>query len=142
MGYMSEINHAIPIKASVKVVYHALTTLDGLRAWFTAQTNGSGKVGTNWVLKFTDQPSFTWKISTLEDQNLILWTCLEGPGNAAGTEVEFTLASQSDHTILTILHRGWIKEDPKFDRCVEIWRILMNHFQQYCETGTANPAYH
>lgn len=140
---MSSINHDIAIKANSATVYKALTTVEGLRAWFTSQTTGSGKVGTNWELEFTDQPSFNWHILAADDLRRVVWKCLEGPGNAAGTEVEFTLKSESDQqTILTISHRGWTKDDPKFERCVEIWRTLMNHLQRYCEEGIAEPAYH
>lgn len=140
---MPEINHDMAINASCETVYEALTTTKGLRAWFTKQANGSGKVGTNWELEFADQPSFTWHILAADDQRRVVWKCLQGPGNAANTEVEFILKPESDHQmILTITHRGWEKGDPKFERCVQIWRTLMNHLQRYCEAGVAEPAYH
>jgi uncharacterized protein YndB with AHSA1/START domain len=138
---MSEISHDVTINANTATVYRALTTTDGLRGWFTSQTSGSGKVGTNWELKFTDQPSFSWNI-LVADQERVAWKCMQGPGNAADTEVEFAFKPKSDNqTTLTIIHRGWTKDDPKFNRCVEIWRTLMHHLQHYCEAGTAKPAY-
>jgi uncharacterized protein YndB with AHSA1/START domain len=140
---MSEISHDMVINANCATVYQALTTAEGLRAWFTLQANGTGKVGTSWKLEFIDQPSFNWHILATEDQHRVVWKCLEGPGNAPGTEVEFSLKSESkNQTKLSIHHRGWTKGDPKFERCVEIWRTLMNHLQRYCETGIAEPAYH
>lgn len=140
---MSTINHEKHIKANCATVYQALTEAEGLRAWFTSKANGSGKVGTHWKLEFTNQPSFDWHILVSDDLRRVVWKCEEGPGHAPGTEVAFTLKSGSDNqTILTISHSGWRKEDPKFERCVEIWRTLMNHLQRYCETHTAKPAYH
>lgn len=139
---MSEIKHDISIQAAHDTVYNALTTSQGLASWFTHQVQGSGKVGTNWQLSFTDEPFFSWRINMV-NPNHIAWQCLEGPGNAPGTDVEFLLhAATSQQTTLTILHRGWQRDDPKYQRCVEIWRNLMNHLQHYCETGHADPAYH
>ncbi len=139
---MSEITHDVTIHANCATVYQALTTAQGLRAWFTSQVQGSGKVGTHWQLEFIDQPSFNWHILAAENARRVAWKCLEGPGNAPGTEVEFSLKSESDNqTLLRIRHHGWTKGDPKFERCVEIWRILMNHLQQYCENGVTEPAY-
>lgn len=137
---MSEINHDLTINAQSETIYHALTTPEGLQAWFTAHVKGSGKVGTNWDLDFTNQPFFSWQILTAEKSH-IAWKCLQGPGNASGTEVEFTLAPDANKTILTISHRGWTAGDPKFTKCVDIWRTLMNCLQHYCETGKAAPAY-
>ncbi len=139
---MSAITHDISIKASTSTVYKALTSKQGLRAWFTAQAEGSGQPGTVWKLKFTDQPSFDWQIVSVEDQRNVSWKCLQGPGNSAGTEAEFILKPAADNQCtLTISHQGWTKDDPKFERCVEIWHTLLDHLRRYCETGIAAPAY-
>jgi uncharacterized protein YndB with AHSA1/START domain len=139
---MSEITHDMSIKASSSTVYKALTTAQGLRSWFTAQAEGSGQPGTEWKLKFTDQPSFNWQIVSVEDQCNVSWKCLQGPGNSAGTEAEFSLKPESDNQCtFTISHRGWTKDDPKYERCVKIWHVLLDHLRRYCETGIPSPAY-
>lgn len=138
---MPQIKHDISINANIKTVHQALTTAQGLKSWFTSQAKGSGQLNTNWDLSFTDQPSFSWRILAMDDHH-ISWECLKGPGNSPGTQVEFVIKPISDdQTLLTISHRGWEEHDPKFDRCVEIWRELMNHLQRYCQTGNAQPTY-
>lgn len=140
---MSAITHDMVIKASCATVYKALTTAQGLSSWFTTHVEGSGQPGTDWKLEFSDQPSFDWQIISVEKERDVTWKCLGGPGHSPGTEAEFSLKAESDkQCTLTISHRGWEKDDPKFDRCIEIWRTLMKHLQQYCETGIAAPAYH
>lgn len=140
--YMSEIHHDISINAVPETVYQALTTAQGLKAWFTSQVSGSGELGSNWKLSFADQLFFSWEVLTAENPHRVVWECLDGPGNSIGTEVEFLLKpGANNQTILTIFHRGWKDRDPKFTRCVEIWRTLMSHLQRYCETGVAEPAY-
>lgn len=139
---MTDITHDIAINAKPDTLYQALTSAQGLKSWFTLQVSGSGKVGTIWELSFTDQPSFKWEIIAADPQ-YIAWKCIQGPGNAAGTQVEFKLTPKTDNqTILTISHRGWEANDPKLAKCIEIWRTLMNHLQQYCEMGKPEPAYH
>lgn len=140
---MSAISHDRVINASCATVYNALTTAEGLSSWFTAHIKGSGQLGTDWILMFENQPSFDWNIVAMDDKRHVLWKCLGGPGHSPGTEAEFHLkASPDNQCTLTISHQGWDKDDPKFDRCVEIWRTLMQHLQHYCETGIANPVYH
>ncbi len=140
---MLEIKHDISVNASCETIYQALTTAQGLKSWFTSDVKGSGQVGTEWAFKFIDQPFFRWGILLSEKPNKVAWKCIEGPGNAPGTEVEFVMKPSEDgRTTLTIIHRGWEKDDPKFDRCVEIWRTLMDHLQRYCEQDIATPAYH
>lgn len=139
---MSEIKHDISINTPRETIYQALTTAQGLKSWFTAQVKGSGEVGTDWELSFTNQPYFCWRILAAESPQHVAWKCLEGPGNSPGTEVEFNLKSVSkDQTTLTISHRGWTKDDPKFAKCVEIWRTLMDHLRRSCEAGIKEPAY-
>lgn len=140
---MSEIKHDITMNATCETIFKALTTEEGLKSWFTPEVNGSGEVGTEWELKFTDQPFFRWGIMTSDAPYDVAWKCLEGPGSAPGTEVEYTLTPTPDNkAVLTIIHRGWSEGDPKFEKCVAIWRLLMTHLQQYCEQNKAEPAYH
>ena len=47
---MYDILHRVGIKASPREVYDALTTPEGLAAWWTTATSGDGKVG--GILKF------------------------------------------------------------------------------------------
>ncbi len=139
---MAEIKHDITVNATRETIYTALTTAQGLAAWFTATVTGSGKVGSEWQLEFKGEPSFRWKILTSESPSKVVWQCIAGPGHAPGTEVEFNLKAAGDKkATLTIVHRGWSKDDPKFDRCVDIWRTLMNHLQRYCEQDITEPVY-
>lgn len=140
---MPTISHDRLIKASCTIVYNALTTAQGLSSWFTTQVNGSGQPDTDWILKFENQPTFDWKIVSMEYGKHVVWKCIDGPGHSPGTEAIFDLkAASDDYCTLTIRHQGWDKDDPKFERCVAIWRTLMQHLQQYCETGIAAPVYH
>ncbi|CDZ77270.1 hypothetical protein BN59_01552 [Legionella massiliensis] len=140
---MSTISHDRIINASCATVFKALTTAQGLRSWFTRQIQGSGQLGTDWILSFEDHPSFDWKIVSIDNEKSVIWKCIEGPGHSQGTEARFQLkASSNSQCTLTISHQGWNKDDPKFARCVDIWRTLMQHLQVYCETGIASPVYH
>ncbi|MFJ1267281.1 SRPBCC domain-containing protein [Legionella lytica] len=140
---MSAISHDRVINASCATVYEALTTAQGLSSWFTTQVKGSGRPDSDWILKFENQHSFDWKIVMMDEGKCVVWKCIDGPGNSPGTEAGFYLKATADNQCtLTINHQGWNKNDPKLERCVEIWRTLMQHLQQYCETGIVAPVYH
>ena len=49
-----DILHRVGIKSSPDAVYRALTTRDGLAAWWTDKTQGEGPVGGLFQFRFVD----------------------------------------------------------------------------------------
>ena len=89
---MADILHRVGIKSSLDQVYKALTTLEGLSAWWTNSTQGeSNKVGGVLQFRFAARGGFDMKVLELDPARRVLWQVVDGPEEWIGTKVSFEL---------------------------------------------------
>jgi len=70
---MADILHKVGIKSSsLDKVYQSLTTIEGLSAWWTIETQGESKVGGILQFRF-DGGGFDMKILELHPATQVLW---------------------------------------------------------------------
>src|SRR5476651_2910867 len=75
---MPDILHKVGIKASsLNDVYTALTTLDGLRGWWTTDTQGDSKAGGTIAFRFGGG-GFDMKVLELQPAKRVLWQVVDG----------------------------------------------------------------
>src|ERR1700722_12081808 len=138
---MDSINHEIKINATPEMVFNALSTRNGVKSWFTSDVEGIGAVGSEWKLRFKDQPEFHWQILASDAKKHVVWKCLKGPGNSVGTSVVFDLSpTQDGRTLLTVSHLGWPNIEGNFRKCNTLWGVIIHHLKQFAETNVAHPA--
>jgi len=136
---MVDILHKVGIKSSsLDKVYQALTTREGLSAWWTNDTQGEGKVG--GVLKFRfDGGGFDMKVLELQPGKRVLWQVIEGPEEWVGTKISFDLKQEGDWTIILFKHAGW-KEPVEFmHHCSTQWAVFLLSLKSLLETGKGAP---
>jgi uncharacterized protein YndB with AHSA1/START domain len=137
---MPDILHKVGVKSSsLNDVYKALTTIEGLSAWWTTNTQGQNKVG--GVLQFRfDAGGFDMKVLELQPAKRVLWQVVEGPEEWAGTKVSFDLRQEGDWTIVLFKHEGW-KEPVEFmHHCSTKWAAFLLSLKSLLETGEGAPA--
>ncbi|OYW34546.1 MAG: hypothetical protein B7Z41_01825 [Rhizobiales bacterium 12-66-7] len=116
-----------------------LMTLDGLSHWTRAKVSDTGIVN-QWALSYKDGPNFSWKVSA-DDPKLIVWECVEGPGDAAGTTAEFALSTLDDgRTLVGFTHSGWPHQEGNFAKCNALWGMLLHHLREAAEGDHKAPA--
>jgi uncharacterized protein YndB with AHSA1/START domain len=140
---MADILHRVGIKSSLDEVYKALTTREGLAAWWTSNTQGESKVGA--VLKFrfragdSEIGGFDMKVLELQPAKRVLWQVVEGPQEWIGTRISFDLKQAGDHAIVLFTHQGW-KEPVEFmHHCSTKWAIYLMSLKSLVETRKGNP---
>lgn len=139
---MHSLDHEISIGASGRKVFLALTTPDGLRGWFSARTEGSGEPGSRWDMSFTGSSTrFVWEIETSTPDELVVWRCLQGPGDAPGTGASFALDEVGGRTLLRFSHEGWPHTEGNFRRCNTLWGGLLHRLAIYAESDVPSPLY-
>lgn len=139
---MNSLHHEISIRARRSVVFDALTTVGGLQGWFSKGSVGSGTPVTAWEMTFPGSPTrFTWEIEATRPEEFVAWRCLEGPGDAPGTTVEFRLEEVDRGTRLQFTHRGWPHSAGNFVRCNTLWGGLLHHLAIFSESGIQTPLY-
>ena len=137
---MVDILHKVGIKSSsLDDVYKALTTREGLAAWWTDDTQGESKVG--GVLQFRfGAGGIDMKVLELHPAERVVWQVVGGPEEWMGTQVSFELRLEGDWTIVLFKHQGW-KEPVEFmHHCSTKWAVFLLSLKSLLETGKGAPA--
>jgi len=142
---MADILHRVGIKSSSDEVFKALTTREGLAAWWTSNTQGEGKAGGALKFRFSAAGSeiggFDMKVLEVQPAKLVLWQVIDGPQEWIGTKIRFELKQSGDHTIVLFKHQDW-KEPVEFMyHCSTKWAIYLMSLKALVETrkGSPNP---
>jgi uncharacterized protein YndB with AHSA1/START domain len=139
---MADILHRVGIKSpSPEAVYKALTTLEGLSAWWTNNTQGEGQVG--GVLKFRfGAGGFDMKVLELHPAKRVLWQVVDGPAEWIGTKVSWDLKQEGDYAVVLFKQEGW-KEPVEFmHHCSTKWAVFLMSLKSFLETGKGTPDPH
>ena len=88
---MPNIRHTILIGAPAEKIYDAITTREGLSAWWTPDTKA--KPERDSTARFAFGPSYfkEMKIVELKPSRMVKWICISGAGEWIGTTISFEL---------------------------------------------------
>lgn len=156
---MQAIHHELLIGASVGKVYEAITSREGLSAWWmpgaTRQLGG--------IIRFAFGPDYfkEMKVVELVPDKLVKWDCVKGAEEWMGTTITFKLQAgdkesllkshpeiggqleqQGDKKELTLLifhHDDWKADTPMFAECNYTWALFLRSLKLFCETGKGRP---
>src|SRR5690349_1101462 len=73
----AEINHFIGIKGSLDGVYAALSTVEGIKQWWTVDTSGSSRVGGIVRFRFGAYGDQEMRVTSLKKNSLVKWICVK-----------------------------------------------------------------
>ena len=137
---MVDILHKVGIKSSsLEAAYQALTSLEGLSAWWTSNTQGESKVG--GVLKFRfGAGGFDMRVLELQPDKRVLWQVVDGPQEWIGTSIGFDLRQEDDWTIILFKHEGWKQPVEFMHHCSTKWGVFLLSLKSLLETGKGAPA--
>ena len=137
---MVDILHKVGIKsASPDAVYKALTTCQGLSAWWTHDTQGDNREGGVLRFRFGERGGFDMKVLELFPGRQVLWQGIDGPEEWVGTKVSFDLRQEDGWTLIFFQHRGW-KEPVEFMyHCSTKWGVFLLSLKSLIETGNGAP---
>jgi uncharacterized protein YndB with AHSA1/START domain len=138
-----DILHRIGIKASIDEVYKALSTRDGLAAWWTSNTHGEGKPGSKIKFSFSSGGAeigfFDMKVLELQPARHVQWQVTDGPEDWVGTKVIFDLKQSGEHAIVMFKHQGWKEAGEFMHHCSTKWASYLMSLKSLVETGKGAP---
>jgi uncharacterized protein YndB with AHSA1/START domain len=141
---MVDILHRRGTTASKDAVYEALTTTEGLAAWWTKDTRGKGAPGGLLEFRFdlgTDEPGgFDMRVLEAEPGERVLWEVVDGPEEWIGTRIGWDLHTDDDWTIVMFAHQGWREPVEFMHHCSTKWATFLLSLKSFVETGTGAPA--
>jgi uncharacterized protein YndB with AHSA1/START domain len=137
---MVDILHRVGAMATSEKVYEALTTIDGLAAWWTIDTTGDPD-GTI-AFRFGEVGGFDMKVIELTPNAKVVWEVVDGPSEWIGTTVTFDLKQEGEWTIVLFAHAGWREPVEFMNHCSTKWAAFLLSLKLLVETGTGQPHPH
>jgi uncharacterized protein YndB with AHSA1/START domain len=137
---MVDILHRVGITAPRDAVYRALTTPEGLAAWWTNDTRGAGDPGGVLQFRFGEAGGFDMKVLEAQPAERVLWEVIDGPEEWIGTRITWELRTDGDFTIILFAHEGWRKPVEFMNHCSTKWATFLMSLKSLLETGKGAPA--
>jgi uncharacterized protein YndB with AHSA1/START domain len=136
---MPDILHKVGIKSSSPHdVFRALTTIEGLSAWWTTATEGESKAG--GVLQFRfGNGGFDMKVLELHPARRVVWQVIDGPEEWIGTKIGFDLEQRGDWIIVLFKHEDWREPVEFMHHCGTKWAVFLLSLKSLLETGKGAP---
>ncbi len=136
---MEHIRHYLTINAPVQKVYDAFTTQEGLSNWWTKETIAKPEEGFLNEFMFGDAGHEKMRVTRLEPNKSVHWTCEEGSPEWVGTNFSFDLSEKDEKTILQFAHKDWREATEFYAICNYHWGYFMHSLKNLCETGKGTP---
>ena len=134
-----DILHKVGVKsASSDEVYAALTTLDGLRGWWTSDTTGEPDLGGVVTFRFT-RGVIDMEVREVDPAKRVRWAVTGGPDEWLGTTVTWELREEGDYTIVLFRHEGWREPVEFMHHCSTKWAAYLLSLKALMETGKGAP---
>ena len=137
---MTEILMQMDVAAPADQVWTALTSPEGVRAWWTREADVDVREGAVSRLSFPDAP-MTWDLRSDEarEDSRLLWHCVGGPPPWIGTDVVFELSRSGGGTLVRLDHTGWQDADEMVRIVTFGWGQILPRLKKYAETGRPAP---
>jgi uncharacterized protein YndB with AHSA1/START domain len=138
---MVDILHRVGVKTPTpEKVYEALTTVDGLAAWWTHDTKGDAAPGGTIQFRFPPVGGFDMDVVEARPSKRVTWRVADGPEEWVGTTIDFDLHQSGDWTIVLFSHQGWKERGEFMHHCSTKWGSFLMSLKSLVETGEGAPA--
>lgn len=154
------IRHELIIGVTPEQVYNALTTQEGLQAWWTPEAQAKPEVESVARFPFGSKYFKEMEIMELKPNEVVKWICITGAEEWIDTTITFKLQPAdkksllNDHpeitdqlqqqngdtaTLLIFQHDNWKEYTPMFYECNYTWAQFLRSLKLFCETGKGRP---
>ena len=138
---MARIVFDVDIDAPAASVITALSTQDGIAAWWTDGTDYPGGADVEMTLRFPVAPvPFQLRVDEVGD-DVVRWTSVgDFPPHWVDTTVAWHLTgNDSGGTTVHFVHDGWADDGGPFGSSALTWAQLQLTLKEHVETGAAVP---
>ena len=133
---MVDILHRVGIAASPEQIFTALTTIEGIRGWWSAEAHGG--CGEGEVFEFRRN-----HLDVIEaGPKLIRWHYTGPAAEWVETEIIFKMEWRDIQTILLFRHAGWREPVEFMHHCSTKWAVFLLSLKDFVETGAGRPEPH
>lgn len=124
-------------------VFHALTTLDGLRGWWTARVSGAAGAGGEVRFNFAGLDEYiVMRVDAAQAPSRVRWSCVvhTGLNEWNGTQLNFNLSARTPtRCTLDFEHVGLTPKLVCYADCKLGWDHFLASLAAYVEHGQGMP---
>lgn len=126
---MPDILHRVGIAAEPLRVFEALTTTEGIRAWWFSETHGDASEGAAFEFRGNRFDVLHAKPS------LVKWRYSGPIQDWVGTEIVFRLEWRDGQTVVLFSHEGWREPNEIMHHCSTKWAMYLLSLKDLVEKG-------
>lgn len=133
------IYHDVHIKASKEEIYKAVTLPKHLNNWWTKESSGIDKIGSQYRFYFSD--AYDWSAivtKEISSQHFEL-TMDKSDEDWEGTKFGFIIKEEHQGCLLSFYHKNWTNNNHHYRRTNHCWAILLQGLKDYIEKGKIIP---
>ena len=134
--------HQVNVKATPDQIYEAVSTVKGLAAFWTSQSQAEPRVGSIATFGFGG-PSQRMRVDELKPAKRVKWTALADFPNWDGTTVTWDISpAENGETGVLFRHADWPASVSQDDlgSINYTWGLVVERLKQYAESGKPNPS--
>ena len=138
---MATILLRMPVDAEPKAVYENLATSEGVKGWWSNQTEGPDGVGSTMKVSFPDAPmTFDFEVTEETPGERVAWRCLAGPPEWIGTNVTFDIQTGTEgNTSVLFGQDGWATTEESFPFIAYSWAQILPRLKKLSESNERDP---
>ena len=133
---MADIHHELSIRAPRSRVFKAISTPNGLNAWWTLQCKGEPGIGQTYMFDFGPQHRWLAGVTACAPPNQIEWAFTDADPDWLGTRVRITLRESSGQTVLRFAHTGWLSVNSHYRVSSYCWAQYLRLLKRFVEQGS------
>ena len=130
---MPNILHRVGIAAEPDRVFEALTTVEGIKNWWSSETHGDAFEG----------GAFQFRKNRLEvihaEPSSVVWRYSGPAEDWVGTEIHFRLEWRDGQTFVLFSHEGWREPNEFMHHCSTKWATFLLSLKGLVENGEGRP---
>ena len=131
---MASILHDLSIAASPETVFRAVSTPEGLNAWWTLTSRGAPMLGSDYALWFGPDYQWSARVTEAAAARAFEIQLTTADDDWRGTRVGFRLTARPDGgTLVGFRHTGWPTVNAHFRTSNCCWALYLRILRRYLE---------
>jgi uncharacterized protein YndB with AHSA1/START domain len=138
---MPDMTQTLTIETPPERAYEALTTVDGVRNWWTYDAELASEAGGTGEFSFFKRRFFARvRVAELVPPSRVVWQAIESnaPG-LPGSTISFELRPEGAGTTLDFVHSDFRGTGEAFGQVTAGWQQYLASLKLYLETGSGAP---
>lgn len=130
---MNHIYHDLKIDAQAPKIFKALSTKDGMEAWWPKIVSKQFALGSEVQFYFTEQYNWKAEVISLEANRHIHFKMIDADEDWLNTLLKFDILQKDDYCILQLSHLNWVENNHHFRRTNYCWAFYLKMIKDYAE---------